>query len=73
MRYMGRPPLAQERLSLDGQTGKVVYAFKRPFRDGSTHVMLDPMTFLSRLASLVPPQRMHLVTYHGVLAPSALL
>ncbi len=29
------------------------------------------MSFLSRLAALVPPPRMHLVTYHGVLAPSA--
>jgi hypothetical protein len=34
-------------------------------------VVLDPMSFLSRLAALVPPPRMHLVTYHGVLAPSA--
>jgi hypothetical protein len=71
VRYVGRPPLGQERLSYDSRTGKVLYAFKRPFKDGSTHVMLDPLTFLSRLASLVPPPRMHLVTYHGVLAPSA--
>jgi len=53
------------------RTGKVIYGFRRPFRDGSTHVVLDPMSFLSRLAALVPPPRMHLVTYHGVLAPSA--
>ena len=70
-RYVARPPLAEERLSVNERTGKVVYAFKRPFRDGSTHVVLDPMSFLSRLAALVPPPRMHLVTYHGVLAPSA--
>jgi hypothetical protein len=53
------------------RTGKVIYGFRRPFRDGSTHVVLDPLSFLSRLAALVPPPRMHLVTYHGVLAPSA--
>ncbi len=56
---------------MNERTGKVVYGFRRPFRDGSTHVVLDPMSFLSRLAALVPPPRMHLVTYHGVLAPSA--
>ncbi len=56
---------------MNERTGKVVYGFKRPFRDDSTHVVLDPMSFLSRLAALVPPPRMHLVTYHGVLAPSA--
>ncbi len=70
-RYVARPPLAEERLSVNERTGKVVYGFRRPFRDGSTHVALDPMSFLSRLAALVPPPRMHLVTYHGVLAPSA--
>jgi Putative transposase len=70
-RYVARPPLAEERLSVNERTGKVIYGFRRPFRDGSTHVVLDPMSFLSRLAALVPPPRMHLVTYHGVLAPSA--
>jgi hypothetical protein len=34
-------------------------------------VVLNPLSFLSRLAALVPPPRMHMVTYHGVLAPSA--
>ncbi len=71
VRYVARPPLAEERLSVNERTGKVIYGFRRPFKDGSTHVVLDPMSFLSRLAALVPPPRMHLVTYHGVLAPSA--
>ncbi len=70
-RYVARPPLAEERLSVNERTGKVMYGFRRPFRDGSTHVVLAPMSFLSRLAALVPPPRMHLVTYHAVLAPSA--
>ena len=29
------------------------------------------MVFLERLAALVPPPRMHLQTYHGVLAPGS--
>ena len=28
---------------MNERTGKVAYEFKRPFRDGSTHVALDPM------------------------------
>lgn len=32
---------------------------------------MDPLTFLSRLAALIPPPRAHQLTYHGLLAPSA--
>ena len=32
---------------------------------------MDPMTFLSRLAALIPPPRMHMLSYYGVLAPAA--
>lgn len=69
-RYAARPAIAQERLSLT-RNGQVLYRFKRPHRDGRTHVLLDPLTFLSRLAALVPRPRAHLLTYHGVLAPAA--
>jgi len=37
-------------------------------RDRTTHFVFDPMTFLKRLAALVPPPRAHLVVDHGVLA-----
>ena len=40
-------------------------------RDGTTHVELDPLVFLERLAALVPPPRMQLQTYHGVFAPGS--
>ena len=33
--------------------------------------MFEPLAFLERLAALVPPPRMHQLTYHGVLAPGA--
>ncbi len=69
-RYVARPPIAQERLSLIPD-GRVLYRLKRPYRDGSTHVLFEPMTFLERLAALVPRPRVHLVTYHGVLAPAS--
>jgi hypothetical protein len=40
-------------LSLDDY-GRVLYRYKRPFRDGSTHVVLEPLDFMARLAALVP-------------------
>ena len=52
-RYMARPPIAEERLSVDGD-GLVVYEFKRPFSDGTTHVLFEPHDFIARLAALVP-------------------
>jgi len=37
-------------------------------RDGTTHVLFEPLDFLARLAALVPPPRLHLTRYHGVFA-----
>lgn len=69
-RYVLRPALAQERLSVLPD-GRVLYRLKRRYRDGSTAVVLPPLVLLERLAALVPRPRRHLVTYHGVLAPAA--
>ena len=52
-------------------SGKVLYKLKRKFRDGSTHVVLDPLDLIARLAALIPRPRVHLVNYFGVFAPSA--
>lgn len=71
-RYAGRPVIAESRLSLLSD-GRVAYALKRRWRDGSTHVVLAPQVLIERLISLVPRPRRHLVTYHGVLAPAACL
>ena len=53
--------------------GQVVYRLKHPFRDGATHVVLDPIDFIARLAALVPRPRAHLTRYHGVFAPNCKL
>ena len=50
-RYITRPPIATKRLTVDGR-GRVVYRYKQPFRDGSTHVVLEPLDFIARLAAL---------------------
>ena len=69
-RYVSRPPIASERLSrlVDG---RVLYRLKRRWRDGTTHVLFEPVDFLGCVAALVPPPRAHLVRYHGVLASAA--
>jgi hypothetical protein len=69
-RYVIRPPIATERLHLT-QSGTVLYRFKKPWKDGSHRILLEPLAFIERLAALVPPPRRHLLTYHGVLAAAA--
>ena len=51
--------------------GRVVYGFKRPWRDGTDRVILEPEEFIARLAALVPRPQAHTVRYSGVLAPAA--
>ncbi len=67
----GRRTIGRQRKASQTADGHVVYELKRPWRDGSTHVVFDPITFLERLAALIPRPRVNLVTYHGVLAPAA--
>ncbi len=50
-RYMARPPIAEQRLSVDGD-GLVVYELKHSFSDGTTHVLFEPNDFIARLAAL---------------------
>jgi hypothetical protein len=69
-RYMLRPPLADERLTVTG-TGDVAVQLRRPWADGTTHLVLAPAAFLARLAVLVPRPRVNLLLYQGVLAPRA--
>ncbi len=58
-RYVARPPVAERRLSLTGQ-GKVRYRLKTPYRDGTTHVIFEPLDFIAKLAALVPRPRVNL-------------
>jgi Putative transposase len=63
-RYVSRPPVASERLALTA-SGQVRYTLKTPYRDGTTHIVLEPLDLMARLAALVPTPRMHLTRYHG--------
>ena len=69
-RYAARPPVATKRLSRLPD-GRLLYRLKHRWRDGSTHMVYEPMELLERLAALVPPPRAHQVRYHGILGPCA--
>jgi hypothetical protein len=69
-RYVARPPLALDRLEAMPD-GRLAYRLKTPWRDGTTHVLMERHELLERLAPLIPPPRAHQVRYHGVLAPCA--
>jgi hypothetical protein len=64
--------VATQRLALTA-SGPVRYQLKTPYRDGTTHIVLEPLDLMARLAALVPPPRMHLTGYHGVFAPHSRL
>jgi Putative transposase/Transposase zinc-binding domain len=69
-RYITRPALANERVKINAK-GQVELKLKTPWRDGTTHHVLSPLEFMQRLAALVPRPRLHLIRFHGVLAPNA--
>ena len=69
-RYIARPAIANERVKRDG-SGDVVLQLKSAWRDGTTHIKMSPLGFMQRLAALVPRPRLHLIRFHGVLAPNA--
>jgi len=71
-RYITRPAIANERLKRN-HAGQVVLQLKSPYKDGTTHIVMEPLEFMERLAALVPRPRLHLIRFHGVLAPNAKL
>lgn len=68
VRYTARPAVSEERLSV-ATNGDVHYKLKNAWSDGTSHVVFSPMEFLEKLAALVPPPRIHLTRFHGILAP----
>ena len=71
--------MAEERLQTNA-AGQLVLKLKTPWRDGTTHQGTPPPEFMQRLAAraieerpgpLVPRPRLHLIRFHGVLAPAS--
>jgi len=69
-RYILRPAVASERLR-EREDGRIEYELRRPWRDGTTGVVFEPLELIEKLVALVPAPRGHLVRYHGVLAGRA--
>jgi hypothetical protein len=70
LRYVLRPPLAQERLE-QRPNGLVRITLKKAYADGTIAVDMDPLSLMCRLATSVPPPRRHTIKYSGVLAPAS--
>ncbi len=69
-RYIARPAVSEKRLSLTAN-GNARYQLKTPYRDGTTHVIFEPLDFIARLAALVPKPKVNLTRFHGVFAPNS--
>jgi hypothetical protein len=57
--------VSERQLSLT-TNGKVRYALKTPSRDGTTHVIFEPLDFIARLVALVPKPRVNLTRFRRV-------
>ncbi len=69
-RYLARPPVATDRLTLLPD-GRAALRFKRPFADGTEAVVFTPFELIERLLPLIPRPRKHTIRFHGILAPAA--
>jgi hypothetical protein len=69
-RYVARPAVATERLSLLPD-GRVAYNLRHKWRNGATSVLFEPLELMEKLAALVPPPRFNLVRYSGGFAPAS--
>jgi len=67
VRYCARPPLSHDRVTML-DNGQISLELKTPWRDGTTHVVHDPLDFIAKLAALIPRPHRNLVFYRGVLA-----
>jgi hypothetical protein len=69
-RYIARPAVAEDRLSMR-PSGDIILRLKTPYSDGTSHLLFSGLEFVEKLASLIPPPRIHLTRFFGCLAPHA--
>ncbi|MBN2358405.1 MAG: transposase [Deltaproteobacteria bacterium] len=66
------PPLANNRLRWINEH-ELLFALKRKWDDGTTHILFSPTELIARLAAIVLPKGFNGIRYHGVLAPRSRL
>jgi hypothetical protein len=72
VKYILRPPIANERLELRPDD-LVRIVLKKPFADGTFAIDMDRLSLLSPLAASVRPPHFHTIRYAGALAARASL
>lgn len=71
-RYTLRPPLPKGRLE-ERPDGKLLLRLKKPWSDGSTALLFEPIELIARLAALLPRPGKNGISYHGVLGARSAL
>ena len=69
-RYIYRSAVSEKRLSVT-RHGKIRYQLKTQLRDGTTHVLFEPLNFIERLAALIPKPRVNLTRFFGVFSSNS--
>jgi len=69
-RYILRPPLSNERLQRL-ENGKLSMRLKRPWSDGTTHLIFTPLELVAKLVPLIWAPKVNRLRYHGCFAPNA--
>ena len=64
--YITRPAIANERLKRN-RGGQVVLQLKSPYKDGTAHIVIEPLEFMECMATMAPRPHLHLIRPHGVL------
>ena len=72
IRYILRPSISSDRLK-KGEDGDYEYYLKRKWSDGTESIKFSGEELIVRLISLIPPPRMNLIRYFGVLGPNSSL
>ena len=70
IRYCARPCFASENLLWNGPW--LIYRLPKPCHTDKRFIQLDPIEFMDKIASLIPPARRHRHHYHGAFAPNSL-
>ena len=66
-RYICRPPIAQERLTLRPD-GTLELELKSTWKDGTRAFVFCPEDLVLRLVAAIPPPRWHMLRYFGILS-----